>query len=64
MSTNNLNDLSFFDAQTSFEPEDILAAMPGDHPRMASALSLGRQASESGQLDVAALSRIVNELYA
>jgi len=64
MSTNNLNDLSFFDAQTSFEPEDILAAMPGDHPRMASALSLGRQASETGQLDVAALSRIVNELYA
>ena len=64
MSTNNLNDLSFFDAQTSFEPEDILAAMPGDHPRMSSALALGRQASESGQLDVAALSRIVNELYA
>ena len=64
MSTNNQNDLSFFDAQTSFEPEDILAAMPGDHPRMASALALGRQASETGQLDVAALSRIVNELYA
>jgi cysteine desulfurase/selenocysteine lyase len=58
MSINNLSDLS------SFEPEALLAELPGDHPRMASAIALGRQASESGQLDVAALSLIVNELYA
>ena len=58
MSINNPNDLS------SFEPEAILASLPGEHPRMASALALGRQASETGNLDVAELSRIVNELYA
>jgi len=49
---------------SSFEPEAILAAMPGEHPRMASALALGREASETGHFDVAELSRIVNELYA
>ncbi len=63
MSTNNafssgLGDLS------SFEPEAILAVMPGEHPRMASALSLGRTASETGHLDVVALSQILNEIYA
>jgi cysteine desulfurase/selenocysteine lyase len=67
MSTNNtftsvpssvLGDLS------AFEPEAILASMPGEHPRMASALALGRDASETGHFDVAELSRIVNELYA
>lgn len=49
---------------SSFEPEAILAALPGDHPRMAASLSVGRQASETGHLDVAELSRIANELYA
>lgn len=49
---------------SAFEPEAILAAMPGEHPRMASALALGRDASETGHFDVAELSRIVNELYA
>jgi cysteine desulfurase/selenocysteine lyase len=63
MSTHNgfspaLGDLS------SFEPEAILAAVPGEHPRMAASLAVGRQASESGHLDVAELSRIANELYA
>lgn len=58
MSTSNLHDLS------AYEPEALLAEMPGDHPRMAAALALGRQASETGHLDVAALSRIVNEIYA
>ena len=63
MTTNNgfspaLGDLS------SFEPEAILAALPGEHPRMAAALAIGRQASETGHFDVAELSRIANELYA
>lgn len=63
MSINNtfssgLGDLS------SFEPEAILAALPGEHPRMGAALALGRQASETGHLDVAELSRIANEIYA
>lgn len=57
-SASALGDLS------SFEPEAVLAAMPGEHPRMAAALALGRDASESGHFDVAELSRIVNELYA
>jgi cysteine desulfurase / selenocysteine lyase len=49
---------------SSFEPEAILAAAPGDHPRAAAALAVGRQTSTSGHLDVAELSRIANELYA
>ncbi len=49
---------------SSFEPEAILAALPGEHPRMAAGLAAGRQASQSGVLDVAELSRIANELYA
>ncbi len=57
MSTSNLNDLS------SFEPEAILAAVPGDHPRAAAVLVLGREASQTGHLDVAAISQIANELY-
>jgi len=56
--SSRLGDLS------SFEPEVILAAVPGEHPRMAASLALGRQASETGHFDVAELSRIVNELYA
>ncbi|NOU25883.1 MAG: cysteine desulfurase [Methylotenera sp.] len=63
MSTNNTF-LSGFADLSSFEPEAILAAIPGEHPRMATALALGRQASVSGQLDIAELSRIANELYA
>jgi len=58
MTTSNLNDLS------SFEPEAILAAMPGDHPKMAATLAVGREASQSGQLDVEELSRIAGEIYA
>jgi cysteine desulfurase/selenocysteine lyase len=63
MSINNINSAGFSDL-SSFEPEAILAAVPGEHPRMAAALALGRQASVSGHLDVAELSRIANELYA
>lgn len=67
MSTNNTfasTPSSALGNLSSFEPEAILAAMPGEHPRMASALVLGREASETGHFDVAELSRIVNELYA
>ncbi len=49
---------------SSFEPEAILASLPGEHPRMAAGLAVGRQASETGHFDVAELSRIANELYA
>ena len=63
MSTSNLDTQSLADL-SSFEPEAILAAMPGEHPRAAAALALGREASETGSFDVAALSRIANELYA
>ena len=54
----NLHDLS------SFEPEAILNALPGEHPRAAAALAIGRTASQTGHLDVAELSRIASELYA
>jgi len=57
-SFSGLGDLS------SFEPEAILASLPGEHPRVAAGLAIGRKAGETGQLDVAELSRIVNELYA
>lgn len=63
MSTNNAFSSGLADL-SSFEPEAILASMPGEHPRIAAALSVGRQASETGSLDVSELSRIVNELYA
>lgn len=54
MTINNLHDLA------SFEPEAILAALPGEHPRMA----IGREASHTGYLDVAELGRLANEIYA
>ncbi len=57
MTTSNFNDLS------SFEPEAILAAAPGDHPRMAAAVAVGREAQHSGHLDIDELTRIANELY-
>ena len=38
--------------------------MPGEHPRAAAALAVGRTASQTGHLDVAELSRIASELYA
>src|SRR5689334_19784588 len=63
MTTNNL-DLGGLHDLSSFEPEAILAALPGEHPRAAAAVALGREASQTGYLDVAELSRIANELYA
>jgi cysteine desulfurase/selenocysteine lyase len=57
-------DLNAVHDLSSFEPEVILAAAPGEHPRAAAALALGREASNTGYLDVAELSRIASELYA
>jgi cysteine desulfurase/selenocysteine lyase len=62
MTTNNGFSPTFGDL-SSFEPEAILASLPGDHPKMSAGLAVGRQASQSGHLDVAELSRIANELY-
>lgn len=58
MTTSNIHDLS------SFEPEAILAALPGEHPRMAAAIAVGREAQAGGHLDVDELTRIANEIYA
>lgn len=63
MTTSNTFPSGFGDL-SSFEPEAILAAVPGEHPRAAAALATGREASSTGVLDVAALSRIANEFYA
>ncbi|MES2547532.1 MAG: aminotransferase class V, partial [Pseudomonadota bacterium] len=63
MTTNSLNLASVHDL-SSFEPEAILASLPGEHPRMAAGLAIGRTASQTGHLDVAELSRIASELYA
>ena len=57
MTTSNLGDLS------SFEPEAILKNLPGEHPRIEAAVGLGRSASETGDLDVAALSKLANEIF-
>ena len=62
-SGNNLDLASVHDL-SSFEPEAILASLPGDHPRMAAGLAIGREASQTGHLDVAELSKIASELYA
>ncbi len=62
MITNNSH-LSAMDL-SSFEPEAILASLPGEHPKMAAALAVGREASQTGHLDVEELSRIANEMYA
>ena len=63
MTTNNLDLASMHDL-SSFEPEAILASLPGEHPRVAAGLAIGREASQTGHLDVAELSRIASELYA
>lgn len=61
---NNALDLATVHDLSSFEPEAILASLPGEHPRMAAGLAIGRTASQTGHLDVAELSRIASELYA
>lgn len=62
MITNNSH-ISAMDL-SSFEPEAILASLPGEHPKMAAALAVDREASQTGHLDVEELSRIANEMYA
>lgn len=64
MTTNSGLDLSAVHDLSSFEPEAILTSLPGEHPRMAAGLAIGRAASQTGHLDVAELSRIASELYA
>src|SRR6187551_360179 len=75
MTTNNSNHSNGFDLGnslnlagahdlSSLQPEAILASLPGEHPRAAAALALGREASQTGHLDVAELSRIASEIYA
>ena len=70
MSTNNgvdlaaVHDLSSFEPEALFSPEKALASLPGEHPRAAAALGVGRTASQTGHLDVAELSKIASELYA
>lgn len=63
MTTSNTNPHSFADL-ASFEPEAILASVPGEHPRMAAGLAIGRQAEATGHLDVKALEQIANDIYA
>ena len=58
MTTSNPFDLS------SFEPEAILAALPGEHPKMTAALGVGRGFEQTGQLDIDTLTGIINDLYA
>ena len=60
----NMHDLSSFEPEALFNPEKMLASLPGEHPRMAAALAIGREASQTGYLNEAELSRIASELYA
>lgn len=48
----------------SFEPEALLASLPGDHPKMTAALGVGRHLQETGTLDIATLTQLMNDLYA
>lgn len=58
MTTSNSFDLA------AFEPEAILAALPGEHPKMTAALGVGRQFEQTGALDVDTIAQIANALYA
>ncbi|HEY0907487.1 MAG TPA: family 2A encapsulin nanocompartment cargo protein cysteine desulfurase [Methylophilus sp.] len=48
----------------AFEPEAILATLPGEHPKMTATLGVGRQLAQTGTLDIETLNQVVNELYA
>jgi len=63
MTTSNSIDLTFTDGG-SFEPEAILASLPGEHPKMTAALGVGRELENTSVLDTATLTQIVNDLYA
>lgn len=58
MTTSNSIDLA------AFEPEAILASLPGEHPKMTAALGVGRELENTGVLDTATLTQLVNDLYA
>lgn len=58
MTTSNSIDLA------SFEPEATLASLPGEHPKMTAALGVGRELENTGVLDTATLTQLVNDLYA
>lgn len=48
----------------AFEPEALLAALPGEHPKMTAALGVGRTLETTGVLDTDTLTLLVNDLYA
>lgn len=58
MTTSKYVDLS------SFEPEVLLAELPGEHPKMTTALGAGRHFEQTGELDVYSLTQLANDLYA
>lgn len=58
MTTSNSIDLA------SFEPEAVLASLPGEHPKMTAALGVGRELENTGVLDTDTLTQLVNDLYA
>ena len=63
MTTSNPNSHQALDL-AGFEPEAILGSLPGEHPKMAAALGVGRQLEQTGGLDIDTLNRLANELYA
>ncbi|MFD1120910.1 family 2A encapsulin nanocompartment cargo protein cysteine desulfurase [Methylophilus flavus] len=63
MTTSNPNTHQALDL-AGFEPEAILASLPGEHPKMAAALGVGRELEQTGSLDIDTLNQLVNELYA
>jgi cysteine desulfurase / selenocysteine lyase len=63
MTTSNPNTPHALDL-ASFEPEAILASLPGEHPKMTAALGVGRDLQQTGSLDIDTLNQLVNELYA
>ncbi|MDT7848359.1 family 2A encapsulin nanocompartment cargo protein cysteine desulfurase [Methylophilus sp. VKM B-3414] len=63
MTTSNSFGLTLTDG-ASFEPEAILASLPGEHPKMTAALGVGRELENTGVLDTATLTQLVNDLYA
>ncbi|MGQ2965040.1 aminotransferase class V-fold PLP-dependent enzyme, partial [Methylophilus sp.] len=63
MTTSNPNTHQALDL-ASFEPEAILASLPGEHPKMTAALGVGRELQQTGSLDIDTLNQLVNELYA
>lgn len=63
MTTSNPNTHQALDL-ASFEPEAILASLPGDHPKMTAALGVGREWEQTGALDIDTLNQLANELYA